>query len=254
MFDLAFFTDVGLKRKHNEDSMLIDKKTATFIIADGMGGHAKGEIASKVVVESFIDASNKNLSADTVTGIDDEDTLIPSNAIEGILNDNIKKASKQLQIYANEKNIKGTIGSTIVGIKYIISIQAWILFHLGDSRAYLFRSNALRQLTRDHSRYEELKKKNMSEEDIAKSGRNVITKAIGNFSPFPLEIQYITTQKEDILFLCSDGVSDLCTHDELLILFIQYQHNLSLLSAQIKQLVYSRGAGDNLSVILLKIQ
>ncbi len=252
MFNLVFFTDAGLKRGHNEDSILIDKKSATFIIADGMGGHKKGEVASRIVAECFI-KQNDYIPADKTENLRDEETLVPNNSLEEELNHNIQVASKKMREYVIKNDIDGTMGSTIVGIKYVISIQAWALFHLGDSRAYLFRNNSLSQLTEDHSKYEELKRKNMPKEEIEKSGKNVITKAVGNFDPFPLEIQYISTKPLDILFLCSDGVSDLCTHEELLLLFIQYRDNLTLLSTQIKQLVYNRGARDNLSAIIVEI-
>ncbi len=252
MFNLVFFTDTGLKRAHNEDSILIDKKSSTFIIADGMGGHEKGEIASRIVAECFI-RQNSDKSTEETENLRDNDTLVPDNSTEKELNHNIHVASRKMQEYVAENGIDGTIGSTVVGVKYITNIQAWALFHLGDSRAYLFKNNSLLQLTTDHSKHEELKRKNVSKEEIEKSGKNIITKAVGNFNPFPLEIQYISTLPQDILFLCSDGVSDLCTHEELLLLFIQYKDDLTLLSTQIKQLVYNRGARDNLSVIIVKI-
>lgn len=250
ILDIAFLTDVGLKRKLNEDAILVDRETATFIVADGMGGHEKGEVASKILIDAFSLSSLDHLPSNLDS---DEDTIVPSTCIDDALNQRIEVATNNMIQYAQDQNINSTIGSTIVGLKYVKNIRAWALFHLGDSRAYMFRQNSLTQLTVDHSKYEMLKQKNLSDEEIAKSGKNIITKAVGNFKSYSLEIQYISPRKDDIYLLCSDGVSGLCTNDELLRLIIQYKDNLNFLCMQIKSLVYSRGANDNLSMIAIKI-
>jgi len=250
MFDVAFLTDVGLKREHNEDSILVNKQTATFIVADGMGGHEKGEVASKLLIETFSAAPTKNLPANLG---DDDDTIVPSLGIDDELNHCIEIATEKMMHYVQEKEIKSTIGTTVVGLKYVTNINAWALFHLGDSRAYQFSNNSILQLSTDHSKYEAMKAKNMSEEEILKTGKNIITKAVGNFKAFKLDIQYVTAKVGDIFLLCSDGVSDLCTNDELLLLIIQYKDNLDFLCTQIKNLVYTRGAKDNLSIIAIQI-
>jgi len=250
MFNVAFLSDTGLKREHNEDSILINKESGTFIVADGMGGHEKGEVASKILVETFLTVPSSNFHANLG---DEDDTVVPSSNIEDELNHCVTLASDKMIAYAKEKNIESVIGTTVVGVKYVPNIQAWAMFHLGDSRAYLFNANSLLQLTTDHSRHEAMRLKNIDEEEIMKTGKNVITKAVGNFKPYTLDIQYIATKPGNILLLCSDGVSDLCTNDELLRLIIQYKHNLDLLCTQVKNLVYTRGAKDNLSIIAIEI-
>lgn len=250
MYNVAYLTDVGLVRDHNEDAILVDDTLNIFIVADGMGGHEKGEIASKILVDSFLSTYSPQISLD----IDDDDTIVPSLGIENRLNHCIKMATDKIYQYASEKEIEGTIGTTVVGLKYIADIRAWVVFHLGDSRAYIYRQGSLKQLTVDHSKYEEMKKKNFTEEEIEKTGKNMITKAVGNFNTFELDIEYITPKLKDILLLCSDGVTDLCTNEELLRLIIQYKFNLELLCIQIKNLVYTRGGKDNLSVIAIEIK
>lgn len=250
MYDVAFLTDVGLVRDHNEDAVLVDDRLDMFIVADGMGGHEKGEVASQMLVDSFIDA----YSPQNESGLDDDDTIVPSLGIENRLNYCIKIATDKIFQYANDKEIEGTIGTTVVGLKYIEDIRAWVIFHLGDSRAYLYRQGSLKQITTDHSKYEEMKKKEFSEEEIEKTGRNMITKAVGNFNTFELDIQFVTPKLKDIFLLFSDGVTDLCTNEELLRLIIQYKNNLELLCMQIKNLVYTRGGKDNLSVIAVEIK
>lgn len=250
MYDVAFLTDVGLVRDHNEDTILVDDKSHLFIVADGMGGHEKGEIASQIVVRSFLtERTSKNEQK-----IDEEATIVPSLGMDIQLNYCVQKATENIYHYANEKEIEGTIGTTVVGLKYVEQIRAWVLFHLGDSRAYLYSQGSLRQLTIDHSKHEEMQQRNATEEQIEQAGKNVITKAIGNFNPFELDIQYIAPKLKDILLLCSDGVTDLCTNEEMLRLIIQYRKNLKLLCIQIKNLAYARGAKDNLSVIVIEIR
>jgi len=209
MLDVAFLTDSGLKRDHNEDSILVDKKSATFIVADGMGGHKKGEIASKILIDTFLASPPYN--AQVNLGQED-DTVVPSYSLEDELNHYIEIASQKMIAYSDENHTDGIMGTTIVGVKYIPNIQAWALFHLGDSRAYLFKDNSLLQLTIDHSKHEAMRQQNIDG---------------------------------------SDGVSDLCSREELLLLIIQYKNNLDFLCTQIKNLVYTRGAKDNLSVIAI---
>ena len=248
MYSVAFLTDTGLVRKHNEDSVLIAPNLDLFLVADGMGGHEKGEVASSLLVNSFTSAyTPKDISAVN-------DTIVPAVGIEQKLNNCIIDTTDKIFQYANEKEIESTIGTTVVGLKYIPYMRTWAVFHLGDSRAYLYRQGSLKQVTTDHSKYEEMKNTNLSEKEIEATGKNMITKAVGNFNPFELEIQYVTPKLKDIFLLCSDGVSDLCTTEELLRLIIQYKNNLELLCIQIKNLVYTRGAKDNLSVIAIKIK
>jgi protein phosphatase len=250
MFNVVFLTDVGLKRTLNEDAILVDKEKATFIVADGMGGHEKGEVASQLLIETF--RIPPMMPIQTLPR-DDDSTVVPSLGIEKELNFYIETTTNKIIAYAEEKKISGTMGTTVVGLKYLENIQAWVLFHLGDSRAYLYHDSSLRQLTTDHSKHESMRSNHISEEEIQKMGKNVITKAVGNFKPYTLDIEYITPQDSDILLLCSDGVSDLCTKDELLLLIIQYKNNLDFLCTQIKKLIYARGAKDNLSIIAIEI-
>jgi len=250
MYNVSYLTDVGLVRDHNEDAILANEQLHLFIVADGMGGHEKGEIASQIVIQSFLE---EKIPTKLHTE-DDDATVVPSLGVDVQLNYCVQRATEKIYNYANTKEIEGTIGTTVVGLKYVEQIRAWVLFHLGDSRAYLYSQGSLLQLTVDHSKYEEMKQRNATDEEIEQAGTNVITKAIGNFNAFDLDVQYVTPKCKDIFLLCSDGVTDLCTNDELLRLIIQYKSNLNLLCLQIKNLVYTRGAKDNLSVIAVEIR
>jgi len=240
MFNIASLSDRGLKRDNNEDAIYVNNECGTFMVADGMGGHEKGEVASKIAIESFMPIVFGNLKH---LPKNEDDTIVPYLQIEDELNECVNTATEKIISYSNNMGINGIMGTTIVGVKYLAYIRAWILFYLGDSRAYHFKNNSLLQLTTDHSQYEE----------NGGSKKNIITKAIGNFAPYKLDIKYFAADPGDILLLCSDGVTDFCSNDELLLLIIRYRFNLNLLCEQIRSLVFARGANDNLSIIAIEI-
>jgi len=243
--NVSFLTDRGLKREKNEDAILVNQESATFIVADGMGGHEKGEVASNILIEAFDPLSNMD-------GINEEITI---SDIESRLNSYIAVATKKMTEFAQKSHIDGIIGTTMVGLKYLPQLNdSWVLFYLGDSRAYHYSDEILKQISIDHSRYEYHQQVSTdSDSKYVTTRKNVVTKAIGNFDPYMLDIKYIKTKKDDILFLCSDGVSDLCTNNELQTLMQKYKGDLDVLSAKIKELVYMRGARDNLSFIIIEI-
>jgi protein phosphatase len=145
----------------------------------------------------------------------------------------------------------GQIGATVVGLYKLEAEEKMALFHLGDSRAYRIRDSKIEQITVDHSKYEKMKQSGRyTEEELSRVSRNSITKAIGNFKEIPLEINYIDIKSNDIYFLCSDGVSDLCSKDELLQIILKEPRDLEKSVNHIKNLVYERGAKDNLSMIV----
>ena len=273
MYKTAYLTDAGLKRKINEDALLVAEACHLFVVADGMGGHDKGEVASRMVVESFkqilcadedstISYCDEEDADETVPYFDnnDEDATVAYNddfekksQLEATLNRVIETSTNKIKTYAKERVLSGQIGTTVVGLYKLKEEEQMALFHLGDSRAYRIRDKRIEKLTIDHSKYEQMKQSGKyTEEQLSKINRNSITKAIGNFKVMPLEIAYTDLKKEDIFILCSDGVSDLTHAKELLEMIEQEKNNLETVVKNIKKLVYERGAKDNLSIIIFK--
>ena len=273
MYKTAYLTDAGLKRKTNEDALLVAETCNLFVVADGMGGHDKGEVASRIVVESFkqmlcadedstISYCDEEDADETVPYFDDndEDATVAYNddfekksQLEATLNRVIETSTNKIKTYAKERVLSGQIGTTVVGLYKLKDEEQMALFHLGDSRAYRIRDKKIEKLTTDHSKYEQMKKSGKyNEEQLSKINRNSITKAIGNFKVMPLEINYTDLKKEDIFILCSDGVSDLTHAHELLEMVEEEKNNLKNVVENIKKLVYKRGAKDNLSIIIFK--
>ena len=274
MYKTAYLTDAGLKRKINEDALLVAEACNLFVVADGMGGHDKGEVASRMVVESFkqmlcadedatISYCDENDDDETVPYFEneeDEDATVAYNddfekksQLEATLNRVIEISTNKIKTYAKEKVLSGQIGTTVVGLYKLKDEEQMALFHLGDSRAYRIRDTKIEKLTTDHSKYEQMKQSGKyNEEELSKINRNSITKAIGNFKVMPLEINYVELKKEDIFMLCSDGVSDLTHAKELLEMIKEENGNLENVVSNIRKLVYERGAKDNLSIIVFK--
>ena len=233
--NVAYLCDRGLYCEENEDSILVDERDKLFVIADGMGGHQKGSVASTTVIDAFRNVSDF-LEEERLESFDEQGV---EKALEKYLNHEVVEATDKLFNYAKESDIEEVIGSTVVGLYKLPIFEKWVLFHLGDSRVYHLSEQKLTQLTVDHMN--------------SSSSNSVLSKAIGNFAAIPLEINYVEPKVGDIFLLCSDGISDYCRNDELLELLLKYRSSLALFSHYLKELVYRRGAKDNLSLIVLVV-
>ncbi len=196
-------THIGLVRKKNEDnSFAIEKDGCLFaVVADGMGGHSGGEVASQIVVDTA-----KQFLSDI-----NNSSLISSDSITGLLSD-INKLVWERAL--RDKELQG-MGSTatIINLK---GRQA-LIGHVGDSRAYLFRSGRLKQLTKDHSYVQMLIENGYitKEEALHHPQRNIITRAIGAENKVDADVMTINLEAGDILLLCSDGLTNAVTDDQI---------------------------------------
>ncbi len=268
MYRVAYLTDRGLKREINEDALLVADACGLFIVADGMGGHERGEVASRIVVESFKEmlcakedstiTYTDMLSDETIPYFEDDEVTIvygrgksKKAQLYDKLNGVVEAATKKIVTYTKSRGISGQIGTTLAGVYRLEDENEMVLFHLGDSRIYRIRDLKIEPLTVDHSKYEEMKQSGKySQEELNRVNRNSITKAIGNFKVMPLELSYVNLQKGDIYILCSDGISDLIDDMELLSIIRAQKIDLDKALFEIKKLVYERGAKDNLSIII----
>jgi len=199
-------TDVGLKRKDNEDSYLVDESNCVFIVADGMGGHAAGDLASRVAVESvcdFVRQNSRPLTPDTAPfGMDPE----LSDTANRIMNA-ICIANRKIREIATRNEQVAGMGTTVVCAQvegHVITIG-----NVGDSRAYLFRQSGYRQISQDHSWVnEQLQKKLISPEEArVHPWRNVITRALGSRDELEVDMFVERVRSGDQVLLCTDGLS-----------------------------------------------
>lgn len=230
-------TDVGLRREINQDTVMVDNNLGVFVVADGMGGHSGGEVASAMAVETVQEVIKERK--------DEGDDLSLS-----ILVDSYKEASRRIFYRSeNQKELAG-MGTTMVGFWH--RNGKIYVANVGDSRLYLFRSPNLWQLTEDHSLiYEQVKAGVITEEEAPYVvGRNVITRSIG----FEREVMVDTLEREvqpdDIYILCSDGLSGLVSDQKIAELC--KNRKPSQVVPESIELAKENGGDDNISVILVQ--
>lgn len=182
--DYAIKSHVGYTRAHNEDNYLSNPDFGLWIVADGMGGHMGGEVASKIAVEALDDALQKGI----------------------ILKEAIRKVHVEI-LETAKKTAKNGMGTTVVGLQ--IKEDRYRIFWIGDSRAYLWDGKKLERLSNDHSLVQEMVDNGIISDDEARtnSKRNVITRALGmNTSP-EVEIIEGKLMQGTCFLLCSDGLN-----------------------------------------------
>ena len=232
-------SDVGLKRTNNEDAFVVRQEMNLFVVADGMGGAAAGEVASQLFVETALEvfSTNKEKSEQEILELVQESFRL-----------------------ANERILKHTIeiphhqGMGCTAELIAFSDQNYVLGHVGDSRAYLFRKGQLRQMTRDHSLIQDQIDQNLITPDEAKrhSLRNVILRAVGAKETLAVDLIRGKGLPGDLFLLCSDGLTDMV--DDPLI-----QEILSLPTDPVQKveklidLAKSTGGFDNITVVLCEI-
>lgn len=199
-------TDVGLKRKHNEDSLLAAEEFGVFVVADGVGGRKAGELASAITVNTFQSfAPQFKEATDRYAQDASRDNR---NAVLALLDQAANAASRRVYEAASAT---GRQGMTTTLVVMVVGGGAAFIGHVGDSRAYLLRQGQLRQLTEDHSMVNELIRTGaMSPDDASTSRyRNVITRAVGLYPSVRTDTLHIELLDGDRLLLCSDGLTDM---------------------------------------------
>jgi serine/threonine protein phosphatase PrpC/CRP-like cAMP-binding protein len=248
----AALTDTGRERDHNEDNFLVDKKLGLFVVCDGMGGHAAGEVASALAVQVFHDAIKRQAwmferYATDQCGPD----RVTRKQILTQLESAINQASSRVHEEANKDPTKRGMGTTLVAVA-IVASQAFVVW-VGDSRIYLLRDAVLEQLTEDHSVYNELlKRKRMVREEIEQlPQKNAITRAIGVYEHTEPDSLVVDLIAGDRFLLCSDGLSGYFEDDleELGRLLGLKDSNLA--AQELIAAANERGGKDNITTVIV---
>ncbi len=213
-FRVSALTDVGRRRTENEDYFCVDETLGLFIVADGMGGHASGEVASKMATELVRDAFERAKGGEAPLPS-------PANSPEKRLSEEAKLLAEAIR-FANQMVFdtardnpqhKG-MGTTIVAV--LIEGERMTVAHVGDSRLYLVRGNCVEQLTDDHALLaEQVREGLISQEEADRSNmKNIITRSIGVTPEVEADLDEMTLSDGDRLVLCSDGVTSLLDEDD----------------------------------------
>ena len=240
---------VGKVRKNNEDYCMgevvqrEDDCIGIFALADGMGGHNKGEVASKIAVESIIDFLKNNLL---------QDYGIKMDYLDDVIKQAYNYANKNIYTKSVEDISCEGMGTTLVVA--VIYKNDVIIANVGDSRCYLLNNNELKQITKDHSVVEELLSANLITKEEARyhPRRNQITRAMGAEEIVIVDIFREKIEKNDVLLLATDGLTG-CVEDESIKNIIEQDKDISILSQELIDEANNNSGKDNISVILSKI-
>ncbi len=241
--DIYGLTDEGLVRDHNEDFISWSADYGLVILADGMGGHNAGEVASELAVKSVTDALEEVLSPD----VQDACKLDSKEVVR----DAVIFANDEINLHAKTHPECNGMGTTIV--MTLFCNDKVILASVGDSRIYRFRKGKLKQVTTDHSLVQEMIDNGyMSEEEaINSTNRNLITRALGIAEDVDVDVAEQSIEKNDIYLLCSDGLSDMITDDKIFSTLVKSRQDLKRASKDLIELAKEHGGHDNVSVILV---
>jgi protein phosphatase len=206
-------TDVGMKRTHNEDYFALIEDEQLFMVADGMGGHASGEVASKLAAEVIGEFYRHSKDQDATWPYRYDSSL---SYAENRMVASIRLANQRIHESAGKNPHLRGMGTTIVA--FIVKGDQAFVAHVGDSRCYRLRNGSIHQLTRDHSLLEDYKeaRPDMTEEEARNfPHKNVITRALGMRDNVVVDISRVELQDGDRFVLCSDGLSGMLTDAEI---------------------------------------
>jgi serine/threonine protein phosphatase PrpC len=228
-------SEVGHVRKDNEDNYLVSTRRGLFVVADGMGGHAGGEVASGIVKRVL----DEEIEAPLVD-IDGEQVLLKA----------LLKANS-LILEQGQDGVYFGMGTTVTAA--LFQEQKLFIAHIGDSRAYLFREGDLHLLTQDHSLVNELVQKGELTPEEAENHprRNILTRALGISESPQIDVLHFPVQKGDLLLLCTDGLYNQ-VHEEELADLLAGKGLLRVKVEKMVNLALQRGGNDNITAVLVQ--
>lgn len=231
-------SEIGLVRQTNEDNYLCAPPNL-YIVADGMGGHVAGEVASNMVVN----AVKKFIQEQITTGRNADEDLLRAAVLEA--NALVLNTAGQHQEYAG-------MGTTI-SMLYVMENTICLWAHVGDSRIYLLRDGVLTQLTKDHSLVWSLVENGMitKEESLVHPQRNMLTRAIGVEREVVVDTGYINLAEQDLILLCTDGLTNMI-NDENLQRMISSQDSLEQKVNVLVDSAIKAGGADNITALLIE--
>jgi PPM family protein phosphatase len=248
--EVASCTDPGIVRSHNEDSIAADATKGLVVLADGMGGYNAGEVASGMAT-TVITTELQHLLEETPPYRLEPESGRPW--AEKLLKDQIAKANTSIFQAAQSQPQYSGMGTTLVaGLFYDNKVM---LAHIGDSRAYRLRGESFEQVTRDHSLLQEQIDSGMITPEQAKfsQNKNLVTRALGIDPMVEPELNCFEAQPGDVYLLCSDGLNDMVSDEDIGMTLQTLSANLRLAAQQLVQMANDNGGRDNVSVILVRV-
>jgi protein phosphatase len=245
-------TDVGRKRKGNEDALFLNPEQKLFVVADGMGGHAAGEVASKVAVDSINEFVCLTSGDEEITwpfGLD-ENFSYDGNRLKTA----IRHANRKVLETTKEKTEYEGMATTVAAV--LVDGDTANIGHVGDSRIYLFSEGAFTQLTSDHSWVNEQIQSGVISPDQARGHplRNVVTRALGGKADLVVDMQTRKMKPGEILLLCSDGLTTMVPDDDIARILGSAGGDIEKAAKDLVAEANAHGGEDNITVVLLQFQ
>jgi len=240
-------TDVGMKRDHNEDSYLVAGDLDLFLVADGMGGHAGGEMASGIAVRTVEKYVREN--SELIDPSRDHAGAVKKSPVAKLLGDSIRQACAAIYHKSIELPELRGMGTTATGL--VFHQKHAFIAHVGDSRAYVVRNGVPLQLSKDHSLVNEQLEAGLITEAQARKSRfkNIITRSVGFDTDVDVDVIAVEHKVGDVFLLCSDGLTGLVTDPEIAdIICDNFLHRVPGI---LIDLANSRGGDDNVTVVVV---
>ncbi len=247
--EYTYCTDPGQVRHHNEDSLTVDHSLGLALLADGMGGHQAGEVASQMAIEVIIEQIQQTNKKHP---LEKQLSHRAYHTASILLEQAINKANQLIYETAEQQQHLHGMGTTIAAALFHGN---WIsLAHIGDSRIYRLRANQLTQMTKDHSLRQELIDCGFYTPETAHQfpNKNFITRALGVAPKVSVDIQEHNTHPKDIYLLCSDGLNDMLKDEEIQNILLQHTDSLESAARELITAANQKGGKDNISVILIR--
>lgn len=243
-------TDVGLRRDHNEDALLVDEALGLFVVADGMGGHAGGGTASRLAVETIQAAIRHAREAEPEAF--GSEAGVEESPVPDVLREAVEEACAVIYRTAQADPELAGMGTTVTAA--LVDGRTAYVAHVGDSRCYLVREGRIYQVSEDHSLVNEQLKAGAISADEAKHSRfkNIITRSVGFEADVAVDMMGLEVEPGDRLVVCCDGLSNLVDDQEIL-----EAVSATPLEAAPKKLIdlaNERGGDDNVTVIVVHVR
>ena len=247
---IVSITDPGRVRGHNEDCVESRPELGIVVLADGMGGYNAGEVASGMATSLIASGLSQTWTKEVLGKLDRAAAMSLS---QEVLQTQVGKANTAIYEAAQKDPQCAGMGTTLVACVFFDNFLT--VGHIGDSRLYRMRNDALEQVTRDHSLLQEQIDSGLITKEDARSShnKNLVTRALGIDPEVDAEIHSYDVEEGDIYLLCSDGLNDMIEDDEIQMTLIALRSNLDLTAQQLVQAANDAGGRDNVSVMLVTI-
>jgi protein phosphatase len=250
--DSGSISDVGRKRKSNEDNYCANDEEGLYVVADGMGGHAAGEVASELVtstIEEFIKLTSADTDITWPFGVDEALTLSGNR-----LKTAIRYANRKLLERIKESAEYEGMATTVAAV--LLEKDKANIAHVGDSRVYLIRGGDIRLLTNDHSWVNEQVMSGLIDSEQARTHplRNVVTRALGGKEGLEVDMQVLELQDGDLLLLCSDGLTSMVEDVAILEAVKAGGREADAVARRLVEAANSSGGEDNITAIALSFR